>query len=415
MTQSYRPDTAQQVLDLMTWAVSEKTPLDLRGHATKAALGRPTNTSHALDLSGLSGIIDYAPNELVLTARAGTPVATIQAQLDEAGQMLAFEPPDLRPLLGRPDGPDDPGGTLGGLVSCNLAGPRRLSAGAARDHVLGIHGVTGRAEAIKSGGRVVKNVTGFDLSKLMTGAFGTLMALTELSVKVVPRPEKTRTILVLGTGEQAAMEVMSHAMRSPHEVSGAAFLPEPVAARSGVALVRDPGRAVVALRVEGPAPSVAWRCEALRNELGGWGPTEELHSANSAALWREVRDARLVAEPPEAQIWRLSVPPMTGAAVVRALEHNAPGALLAWQYDWAGGLVWLAVAPTPHAHAAAVRRAVDHHGGGHATLIRADRDVRAHVAVFHPQPPALAALTRRVKESFDPAGILSPGRMGEGR
>jgi glycolate oxidase FAD binding subunit len=222
-------------------------------------------------------------------------------------------------------------------------------------------------------------------------------------------------VLILGPGEQAAMQILSLGLRSPHEVSGACFLPEDVAARSAVTALRECERSVVALRVEGPEPSVAWRCEALRNELTGWGPTEELHTANSATFWAEVRDARLIADPPEAQIWRLSVPPMNGAAVVRALEHNAPGAVLAWQYDWGGGLVWLALTPTPHAHASAVRRAVDHHGGGHATLIRADRDVRAHVAVFHPQPPPLAALSRRVKDSFDPFGILSPGRMGEGR
>jgi len=415
MTQTYRPDTAEQVADLVSWAAASKTPLDLRGHATKQGLGRPTNTSHVLDLSGLSGIIDYAPDELVMTARAGTSLATVQAALDEAGQMLAFEPPDWRALLGKPHGPDDPPGTLAGLVACNMAGPRRISAGAARDHVLGVHGVTGRGEAIKSGGRVVKNVTGFDLSKLMTGSYGTLMAMTELSMKVVPRPEKTRTVLIRGVGEQAAMEVMSLGLRSPHEVSGAAFLPEEVAVHSDVPLVRESTRAVVALRVEGPEPSVVWRCEALRKELAMWGPTEDLHTANSLAFWAEVRDARLVAQPPEAQIWRLSVPPMSGAAVVRAVEHNAPGALLAWQYDWGGGLIWLALVPSPDAQATSVRRAVDFHGGGHATLIRADRDVRAHVDAFHPQPPALAALSRRIKESFDPNGILSPGRMGEGR
>ncbi|KAA5604955.1 glycolate oxidase subunit GlcE [Roseospira marina] len=415
MPQTYRPDTAAQVAELMAWAVAEATPLSLRGQDTKAALGRATNTSHVLDLSALTGIIDYAPNELVLTAQAGTSLTDVQAALDEAGQMLAFEPPDWRALLGRPNGPNDPPGTLGGLIACNLAGPRRLSAGAARDHLLGVHGVTGRAEAVKSGGRVVKNVTGFDLSKLMAGSFGTLMALTELSLRVVPRPETARTVLVLGTGEHAAMEVMSHGLRSPHEVSGAAFLPELVAADSEVAAVRECGRAVVALRIEGPEPSVAWRSEALRNELSGWGPTESLDGADSAALWTEVRDVRLLMTPPEAQIWRLSVAPMAGAAVVRTLEDHAPGALLGWYYDWGGGLVWLALAPTDHAHAAAVRQAIALHGGGHATLVRADPAVRAHVAVFQPQPSALAALSRRVKESFDPKGLLNPGRMGEGR
>ncbi|WP_299442951.1 glycolate oxidase subunit GlcE [uncultured Rhodospira sp.] len=415
MTQTYRPDTPEQVAELITWAVAEATPLDLIGHGTKADIGRPSNTAHRLDLSGIAGIVDYAPNELVMTARAGTPLSEIRTALDEAGQMLAFEPPDWRALLGQPDGPDDPPGTLGGLVATNLSGPRRLSAGAARDHVLGVQGVSGRGEPFKSGGRVVKNVTGFDLSKLMTGSFGTLAALTELSLKVVPRPEETRTVLIHGATDPAAMEVMSLGLRSPHEVSGACHLPADVAARSAVPGIREAARGVTALRVEGPEPSVVWRRDALRNELAGWGPTDALDGPDSATLWREVRDARLIADPPEAQVWRLSVPPMSGARVVRAVEQAAPGAVLSVLFDWGGGLVWLALAPAPDAHVSAVRAAVEHHGGGHATLIRAGRDARARAAGFHPSPPALEALSRRVKESFDPAGILGPGRMAEGR
>ncbi|MBB4287045.1 glycolate oxidase subunit GlcE [Roseospira goensis] len=412
MTQTYRPESPEQVAALVAWAVAEKTPLDLRGHGTKSDIGRPANTSHVLDLSAIAGLVDYTPNELVLTARAGTPLSEIQAALDDAGQMLAFEPPDWRGLLGQPDGPDAPSGTLGGLVACNLAGPRRLSAGAARDHVLGVQGVSGRGEAFKSGGRVVKNVTGFDFSKLLTGSFGTLAALTELSLKVMPRPEETRTVLIHGVGEQAAMEVMSLGLRSPHEVSGACHLPAEAAARAGLG---DATRSVTALRVEGPGPSVDWRCTALRNELAGWGPTDALDDAASRPFWAAVRDARPLAAPPEAQVWRLSVPPMSGARVVQAVQQAAPGAVLAQCYDWGGGLVWLALAPAPDAHAPAVRAAIDHHGGGHASLIRADRAVRAHVAVLQPLPPALEALSRRVKESFDPSGVLSPGRMAEGR
>jgi len=257
MSQTYRPDTPQQVADLITWALAEPTPLDLRGHGTKSALGRPTNTSHALDLSGIAGIVDYAPQELVMTARAGTSMAEVQSALDTAGQMLAFEPPDWRALLGQPHGPNDPPGTLGGLVACNLAGSRRIAAGAARDHVLGVAGVSGRGEAFKSGGRVVKNVTGFDLSKLLTGSMGTLAALTELSLKTVPRPETSATVLVLGLDEASAVQAMTRALGSSHEVSGAAHLPVAMTARSAVAAIAGGGQAVTALRVEGPAPSVA--------------------------------------------------------------------------------------------------------------------------------------------------------------
>ncbi|MBB4267531.1 glycolate oxidase subunit GlcE [Roseospira visakhapatnamensis] len=416
MSQTYRPDTPEQVADLITWALAESTPLALRGHGTKAALGRPTNTSHALDLSGIAGIVDYAPEELVMTARAGTSMAEVRAALDAAGQMLAFEPPDWRPLLGQPHGPADPPGTLGGLVACNLAGSRRISAGAARDHVLGIAGVSGRGEAFRSGGRVVKNVTGFDLSKLLTGSMGTLAALTELSLKTVPRPETSATVLVLGLDAADAVQAMTRALGSSHEVSGAAHLPAAMAARSAVAAIAGDGRAITALRVEGPDPSVAWRCQALRTELTALGPTEALSHDDGAVLWGEVSDARLIADPADAVLWRLSVPPAQGARVLAAVRHGVgEGHLSGWQMDWGGGLLWLALAPTPEAHAGAVRDAVAHHGGGHATLIRAGADVRAHVPVFQPQPAPLAALSRRVTESFDPKGILSPGRMAEGR
>jgi len=415
MTQTYRPETETQVADVIAWAVTARTPLDLRGHGTKSNLGRPTNTSHVLDLSAIAGIVDYAPNELVMTARAGTSLADIQAALDEAGQMLAFEPPDWRALLGQPDGPQDRPGTLGGLIACNLAGPRRISAGAARDHVLGVAGVSGRGEVFKSGGRVVKNVTGFDLSKLMTGAMGTLAALTELSLRTVPRPETAATVLVLGLDEGQAVEVMTRGLGSSHEVSGAAHWPAEMAARSAVAAIAADGQAVTALRVEGPAPSVLWRCQALRTELAPLGPTSALSTEDSQVLWTEIRDGRLLAELTDAIVWRLSVPPASGARVLAAVRRGVgEEALRGRQMDWGGGLLWLVLGPAPDAHAGVVRAAVAHHGGGHATLIRADRDVRAHVPVFEPQPAALRALSRRVTESFDPHGILGPGRMAEG-
>lgn len=415
MSQTYRPESPAQLADLVCWAVSSATPLEVRGQGTRAALGRPANTAHRLDMSGMAGIVDYEPNELVLTAHAGTPMAEVEAALSAEGQMLAFEPPDWRALLGVPAGPDDPAGTLGGLIACNLSGPRRLSAGAARDHVLGVKGVSGRGEPFKSGGRVVKNVSGFDVSKLMTGSFGTLAALTELSVKVMPRPEDVRTVVIQGVDPADSGRVMSEGVRSPHEVSGAAFLPASVVPRLGGAGLREAGRSLVLLRVEGPEPSVTWRATALQNELAGWGPTAVLDAVDSAGVWAEIRNVRPLVDPPDAHVWRLSVPPMNGARVVQAIDQAAPGALLGWVSDWAGGLLWLSTAPTPDAHAGAIRTAVEHHGGGHATLIRAPADVRAHVPVLHPRPAPLEALSRRVKDSFDPTGILNPGRMAEGR
>jgi glycolate oxidase FAD binding subunit len=263
---------------------------------------------------------------------------------------------------------------------------------------------------------VVKNVTGFDLSKQIAGSFGTLAVMTEITFKVLPAPEKTRTVLILGLDDAEAMTAMSKAMGSAHEVSAAAHLPEGAAGLSAVDTVSGAGRAVTALRVEGPGPSVEHRCRALRELLKDFGDREELHSENSAQLWREIRDVGLLdgTGGGEAQVWRLSVPPMEGAGVVSALAGGSAQEMGGRAfYDWGGGLIWLAQDPLPDAGAERVRGAVAQ-AGGHATLVRAAPDVRARVPVFEPQSGALAQLTARVKEGFDPYAILNPGRMYEG-
>ena len=398
-----RPADADQVREAIAWAVAEETPLALQGAGTKAALGRPLQTAHVLDLSALAGVSLYEPEELVLRAGAGTLLSEIEALTAAEDQHLAFEPPDLGPLLGSPAG----GATIGGVLACNLSGPRRIQAGAARDHFLGFEAVSGRGESFKSGGRVVKNVTGYDLSKLLAGSYGTLGALTEVTLKVLPRPEKTRTVLVLGLDDRAAVAAMVAVSGASHELSGLAHLPARQAARSAVSHVADAGVSVTALRIEGPGPSVEHRCAALREAASRYGPVEELHSRNSGQFWREVRDVAAFVGEPERLVWRLSVPPAAGAGVVsriaRELDVNA-------LYDWAGGLVWLALEGTDDAGHGQVRAALAE-VGGHALLVRAPAEIRAAVPVFQPQEPALAALTARVKESFDPRRVLNPGRM----
>jgi glycolate oxidase FAD binding subunit len=329
-------------------------------------------------------------------------MAEIEGLLSQNRQMLAFEPMDMGALLGGASG----GQTLAGVVSCNLSGPRRIKAGAARDHVLGIKGVSGRGELFKSGGRVVKNVTGYDLSKLLTGSYGTLAALTEVTVKVLPAPEKTRTILAFGTTATAGCRALTEAAGSPHEVAGLAWLPAAAAARSEVSYVRDAGTSVAAVRIEGPGPSVEHRCKALRELLGRHGQVEELHSMNSASLWREVRDVASLLPVDGRAVWRVSVAPTAGPQVLAQVEAGMDVDAL---FDWAGGLLWLSVPEAGDAGAAAIRGAVGR--DGHATLVRAPEQVRARVPVFQPQPTALAALSRRVKQAFDPLGLLNPGRM----
>ncbi len=403
MAEDLKPTDAAQVAEMLTWAAAEEKTLELVGSGSKTDLGRPVETDYRLHLSALEGVDLYEPDELVLRAGAATSLGQIQAMLAQQRQQLAFEPPDYGDLYGNLQEQ-----TIGGVLAANLSGPRRIKAGAARDHFLGLEGISGRGGAFKSGGRVVKNVTGYDLCKLMAGSFGTLAALTEVTVKVLPAPEKTRTVLLFGQDDSAAIMAMSQAAGSPHEVSALAHLPEAIAARSAVSYISGAGAAVTAVRVEGPAPSVAHRTEALRAQWGAIGEVEELHRHNSDTFWREVANVAPLLPDAEAVIWKLSVTPSKGAGVMAAaLTAGGEG-----YYDWAGGLLWLALPMEDDGSdggAALVRGAFGN--DGHATLMRGPAGLRARVEVFQPTPAPLAALSARVKDSFDPHRILNPGRM----
>mgnify|MGYP000861773674 CR=1 FL=1 len=406
-----KPETEEQLRDSIQWALGEESTLDVIGAGSKRALGRPVQAQHCLDLSGFSGVTLYQPEELVMTVKAATPLADIEAALAEHNQELAFEPANYEALLNGAPGANQPSGTIGGVIACNLSGPRRIKVGAARDHLLGFHAVSGRGDIFKSGGQVVKNVTGFDLSKLMAGSFGTLALITDVSLKVLPRPEKVRTLLVFGTDDRQALAAMTAALHSPFEVSGAAHVPQALSSHSTVSYVAEAARSVTAIRIEGVRPSVASRCESLKELLKPYGALEELHTANSNSFWQEIRDVVYYAgaDHSQKQVWKISVPPASGAAVAAQLRQELAGDIY---YDWGGGLLWLAIAPQEDAGQNIIRGAlVD---GGHATLIRADEAVRERVNVFQPQAKPLAALSARVKEAFDPKGILNPGRMVAG-
>jgi glycolate oxidase FAD binding subunit len=384
-----KPRDAKELRQAVEWALNEGATIDVRGQGSKLALGKPMQCDQVLDLSGIAGVVDYAPEELVVTLRAGTPISEVEALLAQRNQMLAFEPPDLGPLLGLEAGR----GSLVGALMGNLAGSRRVSAGAARDHLLGFSGVNGRGESFKSGGKVMKNVTGYDLSKLLAGSWGTLAVLDEVSIKVLPAPDQTCTLLLLGLSDAAAVTAMCAAMGSPHDVSGAAHLD---------------GR--TALRLEGVAPSVEARLKGLRELLVPSGARmEELGTLESRVFWREVRDVTLFQAERDAVVWKISCPPTEGPAIVARIKAARPSSRA--YYDWSGGLVWLALPPSADGDHTIVRGAIGP-AGGHATLIRAPDAVRTGVPVFHPQPAALAGLALRVKESFDPKRLFNPGRMG---
>lgn len=422
MATVFTPTRPEELREILRWAAANATPLAVVGSGSKSGIGRPVAADHVLSLAGFSGVGQYEPNELVLTAGAGTPLAEIEALLARNGQMLAFEPPDHARLFTASMSPPTasanqtradalgatPGGTIGGTVAGNLSGPRRFLAGAARDHFLGFRAVNGRGEPFKAGGRVVKNVTGFDLPKLLAGSWGTLAALWEVTVKVMPMPEFSCSLLMFGLDDTGASRLMNIAAASAHVVSGAAHLSATVAARSAV--VKAVGQSVTALRVEGPELSVRHRVAGLKTLLVGEGRADtacdELDGPASLALWREVGDLALLASDGTKEIWRLSLPPATAPAVVAHIVNGEPG--VEWLQDQAGGTLWLSCPAGTSAEQIRSALALD---GGHATLWCASAARRTEVPVFQPQPPALAALTRRVKASFDPRAVLNPGRM----
>lgn len=378
------PTAASEVVELVTAAGGAGRTLEIVGGGTKRGIGGGRPADAVLSLSRLSKVVDYAPEELVLTAQAGVTLSALEKLVAAHGQMLPFEPPHLTKLLrskGRP--------TLGGALAANLSGPRRIRVGAARDHFLGLEAVTGRGELVKAGGRVVKNVTGYDLAKLMAGSWGTLAVLTEVTIKVLPAARTEASLLVFGLGEARAAEAMTLALNAPVDVSAAAHLPQTTAERAPL----KAQMAVAALRLEGFPASVAARTEHLAAALKGFGPVELLDAVHSRELWAQVREVEALQKDLR-PLWRISAPPAQGWRVSELVAGQA-------LYDWGGGLVWLASDAEP----AAVRAAASVLGG-HATLYRGD-DLGSE-----PLDEPLRRLTARVKAAFDPNGVLNPGRMG---
>jgi len=391
-------------------AIAGEQPLEIVGHGSKRLIGQPMATNALLDLAALNAVTSYEPNELIITVQAGAPLADVKSLIDSRNQQFAFEPVDTAPLLGTANL-----GTIGGMIGAGLAGPRRIKAGGARDHLLGAHGVSGFGDSFKAGGRVVKNVTGYDLCKLLAGSWGTLAVMTEVTLKVMPRPESERTLVLRGLDDIAATRAMTAALGSPFDVSGAGHVPNSAfrATGSGLGELGDRGEAVTLLRLEGITASAIHRAAALGKLLAPFGAADVLEDDASAAVWGAVRDVQpfaasgvLGAWP----VWRIVCPPASGGALGQALSRDTGGDVI---YDWGGGLIWAALPPKPDAQAALVRQRVDA-AGGHATLLRASDEVRRNVDVFHPQASGLAALSERVRQSFDPKGILNRGRMLRG-
>ena len=407
MKAQFTPQDSDETSAIVVEAVASNSALEIVGNGSRSQIGRPMVTKSRLSTSGLAGVLLYEPEELVLRIGAGTTLAQINLELEQHSQMLAFEPPDLGPLLGARSNQ----ATIGGIMGGNLAGPRRIKVGAARDHFLGVKAISGRGEAFKSGGRVVKNVTGYDLCKLMAGSWGTLGIMTEVTLKVLPAPEKTRTILVGCENATSAVSALTVALSSPHDVSGAAWVPSNVTSRSRTDYVSGAGTGIAAVRIEGIGISTEERTKALREEMADFGTIEELHTHNSVKLWREICDVRLFGEfQKEDAIWKISVPPAAAPDLLEKVcgELDADAVL-----DWGGGLIWLHVRGMVAAGSDFIRKMVGI-TGGHATLVRATDEMRLSQPVFQPEATPVARLTRSLKQAFDPRGILNPGRMYKG-
>ena len=355
---------------------SAKAPFELIGTGTKRNLGRRTQ-AQPLDLSAFNKVIAYEPEELILECGAATKLSDIQKLLKKQNQMLAFEPPDYSTLLGSAHA-----GTIGGALMCNLSGPRRMKAGAARDHILGVSGVNGIGDAIKAGARVVKNVTGYDVPRLMAGSYGTLMALTSVIFKVLPAPETEQTLHVKCKDLPQAISLMAMALRTSADISSAAFVPQ-----QGIYL-----------RLEGIEPSIAYRRDMLLKVITI--KTDILPETQSRIIWASLRDVEPLHKHKRKNIWRISIPPMDAPRLLASLGD------VNYFCDWAGGLIWLAADSSID-----VRK---HVAQGHAQLFRATDELRIEQAVFQPQPPELAALSARIKHAFDPKGLFNPGRMYKG-
>ncbi|SEO74576.1 glycolate oxidase FAD binding subunit [Salinihabitans flavidus] len=369
MTQAARPQSEAELAEIVA---GSNGPLRIAGGGTRRSGG----AGAALTTRGLSGVTLHEPGALTLVARAGTPLAEVERVLASEGQRLAFEPMDHRGLLGTKGAP-----TIGGAVAANVSGPRRVVVGAARDFLLGVRFVDGQGRILKNGGRVMKNVTGYDLVKLMAGSWGTLGVITEVSLKVLPAPEVTGTLLIEGLSDADAVRAMAAALGSPFEVTGAAHLPGDAP--------------LTLLRIEGMEASVAYRAEALCGVLSEFGVSRvETDPEAGAALWRAVRDVEAF-HGRDGHVWRLSVKPSEAPELVARLGAEAV------IYDWGGGLVWALAAPGVDVRAAMAGTK------GHATLIRGEGP-----PMFHPEPAPIARISEGLRAAFDPRGVFNPGLMG---
>ncbi|MEO1190079.1 MAG: FAD-binding protein, partial [Pseudomonadota bacterium] len=388
----HKPASEEEAASLVADLAASGTSVRIKGGGTRSSIGRAIETGDVLSSEAVSGISLYEPGEMVISAKAGTPVAEIEKALSDSAQMLTFEPMDHRALLGTEGEP-----TIGAVVAGNVSGPRRIFAGAARDSLIGVRFVNGKGEIVKNGGRVMKNVTGLDLVKLQAGAWGTLGFLTEVTFKLLPTPQESATLVFSGLDNEKGVQALCAAAGTPFEATGLAHLP---------ALITGSDAQTV-MRVEGFAEQVDYRLNQLSDALSEYGSPERLRGEDHKALWRNIRDATFIAEPRDRAVWRLSVRPTSAPNVVEVIKQAVD---CRYFFDWCGGLIWISVPEDDDAGEETVRNAANA-ADGYATLVRGSEPLRRRVSVFEPEPAPLDRLSAGIKQGFDPKNVFNPGLM----
>jgi glycolate oxidase FAD binding subunit len=380
------PTSEDEVAEIIRHAVAKKQRIVIRGGATRTGLHTSDADAVQLSTRALTGITLYEPSEMVISARAGTPLSEVEALLATKGQHLTFEPMDHRALYGSTGEP-----TIGAVAACNISGPRRIQAGAARDSLIGLRFVNGQGEVIRAGGRVMKNVTGLDLVKLQAGAFGSLGVLTEVTFKVLPKPLSATTLVLSGLSDDRAIEAMAVALGTPFEISGAAHM---AGGQQGVS--------ITLLRIESAESGANYRVEELAKVLADFDPAREMYHANQDELWRVIRDARLLWHDGSAVVWRISVKPSDAPRLVDAICQKSEAVVV---YDWGGGLIWLST-PDDDATAMLVRR-VAKQLHAHARLEHAPEALRARHSLLMPLSSALHQLEKGIRQAVDPHNVFA--------
>lgn len=405
VNETYFPSSETELADLIRQAADQKLPVEICGNRTKRDIGGSMQVATRISTTQISGVTLYEPTEMVLSAKSGTPVSEIETLLDQNGQELAFEPARWDRIVA-PKATEP--ATIGGVVASNISGPRRVLRGSVRDHLIGMRAVNGFGEEIKSGGRVMKNVTGYDLARGIAGSWGTLAVLSEVTFKVLPKAAESRSLILLNLPDEGAVQAMCYAMGSPHEVTGTVHIPTAFTERLSNPDIAKLGRSVTALRLENFPSALTRRVGSLYEALKPFGEIYELDHQRSQDFWSDVRGLTFLSG--DWPLWRITTAPDRAAKLVSKLRNRLECHAA---YEWSGGLIWLEVSPATDAGATMLRR-ITAEFQADAMLVRAKQSTRAAIDVFQPLPEANMALIKRLKEAFDPHRIFNPGRIYAG-